>query len=194
MKVLRATDYRRMPWKNGGGETREIMISPAGATLDSLDWRLSLATVATDGPFSSFPGVQRTLCVIDGAGIRLQIGDAPARTLLEDSEPHTFDGEVATIATLVDGAIVDLNVMSRRDRSRHDVQRLTVEGALQLAVHARPTIIFCQRGELRCRADDDSALLAAEDCVVIDAATSVSLDAVERAQILVIELFSHKIT
>ena len=191
MKVIRATDYRRMPWKNGGGETREIIVSPAGATLDSLDWRVSLATVAADGPFSAFPGVQRTLCVIRGAGIRLQVDDAPACTLLEDSEPHTFDGEAATSATLIDGAIVDLNVMSRRDRSRHVVKRLAVEGALRLAVHASPTIVFCQRGEVRCRTEDNFVALGGEDCVVFDEATTVSLDAVERAQILVIELFSH---
>ena len=189
MKVLRAADYRRMPWKNGGGETREIMISPAGATLDSLDWRVSLATVATDGPFSSFPGVQRTLCVISGAGIRLQIGDAPPRTLFEDSEPHTFDGEATTSATLIDGAIVDLNVMSRFERSRHAVKRLGVEGACRLALHARPTLVFCQRGELRCHTLDDVAVLRSEDCIVFDDAAAVTLDAVDRAQVLLIELF-----
>ena len=190
MKVLRATGYRRMPWKNGGGETRQIMISPPGATLESLDWRVSLATVAADGPFSSFPGVQRTLCVIGGAGIRLQVGDAPVCTLLDDSEPHTFDGEAATSATLIDGAIVDLNVMSRRDRSRHAVRRLSIEGAVRLPVDARPTIVFCQRGELRCRADNDVALLAPEDCMVFDGGTAATLEAVERAQVLLIELFA----
>lgn len=189
--VLRASDYRRMPWKNGGGETREILISPAGATLDSLDWRVSLASVATDGPFSSFPGVQRTLCVIGGAGIRLQVGDAPRCTLLDNSEPHTFDGEAATSATLIDGAIVDLNVMSRRARARHAVKRLSIEGAVQLSVHARPTIVFCQCGELRCRADNEFALLDPEDCVVFDHATAASLEAVERAQVLLIELFDR---
>ena len=26
--ILRAKDYRRMPWKNGGGETVEIAVFP----------------------------------------------------------------------------------------------------------------------------------------------------------------------
>src|SRR5688572_19494552 len=132
MRILRASEYRRMPWKNGGGETREIMVSPSGATLDSLDWRLSLATVASDGPFSVFQGIDRTLCVIRGAGIRLHIGAAPPATLLESSTPCTFDGEATTRTTLIDGAIVDLNVMSRRGRWRHTVKRLTCEGSLHL--------------------------------------------------------------
>ena len=50
-----------MPWKNGGGETAEIAVSPPGAALDDFDWRLSMARVETDGPFSAFPGIDRTL-------------------------------------------------------------------------------------------------------------------------------------
>lgn len=179
-----------MPWKNRGGETREVMIWPPGATLDSLDWRVSLATVATSAPFSTFPGVQRTLSIVSGAGLRLKAGAAPEHTLLEDSRPHTFDGEAATSAMLIDGAIVDLNVMSRRDRWRHTVRRLTVAGSLRFDVCARPTIVFCQHGELQCRADDASARLAFEDCAVIDEESVISLEAAEPAQVLLIELFN----
>ncbi len=80
MRILRAADYRRMPWKNGGGETREVLVSPAGAALNEIDWRISLATIATDGPFSTFDGIQRTLSVIHGAGIHLTV-DGAARVV-----------------------------------------------------------------------------------------------------------------
>ena len=192
MRILRATDYRRMPWKNGGGETREIMVSPAGATLDSLDWRVSLATVATDGPFSAFQGVQRTLCVIRGAGIRLQVGDAPPIMLLESSAPYSFDGEATTSATLIDGAIVDLNVMSRRGRWRHTVKRLICDGEQQIELSSPLVIVFCQRGQLLCAAGNESGYLASEDCAVMDGeAPLISLRADEPAEILVIELAKH---
>ena len=49
------------PWKNGGGCTTEIAIAPPGASLDAFEWRISLATIAASGPFSAFPGVDRTL-------------------------------------------------------------------------------------------------------------------------------------
>lgn len=189
MRILRATEYRRMPWKNGGGETREIMVSPPGATLDSLDWRVSLATVASDGPFSVFNGVQRTLSVIRGSGIRLQVGDAPATTLLENSKPYAFDGEAETSATLIDGAIVDLNVMTRRGRWRHTVKRLNWICDVELEANARVLIVFCQRGKLTCVAGNESDQLAIEDCAVIDGNVShISLHAAEPAEVLVIEL------
>lgn len=190
MRILRASEYRRMPWKNGGGETREIMVSPSGATLDSLDWRVSLATVATDGPFSTFQGVQRTLCVIRGAGIRLLVGDAPPTTLLENSAPYAFDGEATTSARLIDGAIVDLNVMSRRGRWRHVVKRLTCDGSRQLEMNAGLTLVFCQRGKLLCAAGDESDYLGSEDCAAIEGnAGLISLRANEPAEILIIEIF-----
>ncbi|MDZ4369355.1 MAG: HutD family protein, partial [Afipia sp.] len=45
MRTLREADYRRMPWKNGGGETIEMMASPAGASFDTFDWRVSMAYI-----------------------------------------------------------------------------------------------------------------------------------------------------
>jgi uncharacterized protein len=184
-----------MPWKNGGGETREIMVSPPGATLDSLDWRVSIATVASDGPFSVFKGVHRTLCVIHGAGIRLQVGDVPPITLLEHSAPYSFNGKATTSATLIDGAIVDLNVMSRRGRWRHTVKRLTCSGSLQLKVTARLIFVFCQRGELQCTAGNESHDLAREDCAAIEGDVPlISLRVAETAEVLVIEMYQEERT
>lgn len=75
MQLLRARDYRRMPWKNGGGETVEIAVFPTNAGVDAFDWRISIATVATNGPFSIFPGIDRTLSILSGEGMTLSIGN-----------------------------------------------------------------------------------------------------------------------
>src|SRR5580704_9253002 len=77
MRLLPAGQHRRMPWKNGGGETTEIAVAPEGAGLDALDWRVSMARVATDGPFSAFPSIDRTLSVLAGVGIALAIAGRP---------------------------------------------------------------------------------------------------------------------
>src|SRR5690606_386633 len=61
------------PWKNGGGETAEIAVSPAGAGFDDFDWRISTAIVAQSGPFSGFPGVDRVLTVIEGGAMELTV-------------------------------------------------------------------------------------------------------------------------
>lgn len=179
-----------MPWKNGGGETREVLVSPAGASLDAMEWRVSLATVASDGPFSEFRGITRTLSVLRGAGITLQVGDEPSRQLLQSSVPCTFDGETPTSAWLIDGPIVDLNVMSRRGVSGHRVSRSSLEGTSQLATSADVTLVFCGTGALMCHAGEASAELSAEDCALIEERDrSVQLVAARPSDIFVIELY-----
>ena len=108
-----------MPWKNGGGETSEIAVSPDGSELDAFDWRVSMARVATDGPFSTFPGVDRTLTVLEGSGLRLKVGDDAAVDLTPDSPPLSFPADVHTAARLLDGPVLDLNVMTRRAAFHH---------------------------------------------------------------------------
>lgn len=190
MRIFRAADYRRMPWKNGGGETREIVVSPAAATLETLDWRVSLATVAEDGPFSVFKGVQRTLCVIHGAGIQLQAGDRAPDPLYVSSAPYSFDGEVATTARLISGPIEDLNVMSRRGRFGHRVQRLVVNGTSVLDTTAQTLIIYCQRGDLLCTMGADTTNIQADDSVMFSSpAASIRLATTQTTDLIVIEFF-----
>jgi environmental stress-induced protein Ves len=141
MRVLRAADRIATPWKNGGGHTREVAVSPPGADLDSFEWRISLAQIAADGPFSTFPGVDRVLTVIKGEGLLLTVDD---RMLALDaaSPPLAFPGEARVSARLTDGAINDLNVMVRRDKWRARTRRLTVAGASDVAARARVTLVL----------------------------------------------------
>ncbi len=88
--VLKGSTYRRMPWKNGAGETVEIAVSPEGAALFDFDWRISMATVATDGPFSIFPGIDRTLSILEGNGMSLSIDGGAPVLLTQDSDPLAF--------------------------------------------------------------------------------------------------------
>ena len=179
-----------MPWKNGGGETREILVSPPGVSLNALAWRVSLATVASDGPFSEFRGITRTLSVIHGAGITLHVDDGSSRQLLQSSEPFTFDGETSTRASLIEGPIVDLNVMSRRGVAGHRVTKMNLEGASQLATSADVTLVFCRAGGVMCRTGETSVELSAEDCALIEGNTQlVQLEAARASDLFVIELY-----
>ncbi|WP_064576494.1 HutD/Ves family protein [Cupriavidus gilardii] len=112
-----------MPWKNGGGTTREIAAWPPAAGLDAFDWRLSIADIAADGPFSAFPGIDRQIVLLDGAGVRLQARDGSFdHRLVAVGEPFAFAGEAAVDATLLGGPTRDFNVMTRRGRCRARVQ------------------------------------------------------------------------
>ena len=116
-----------MPWKNGGGVTHQIAAHPAGSGLEDFDWRISMAEVASAGPFSPFSGVDRTLTLLEGAGIVLDLAGAELR-LDPGAPPLAFPGEAPVIARPVAGPILDLNVMTRRGRCQHAV--LTAPGIL----------------------------------------------------------------
>lgn len=170
MRVLRSADFRRMPWKNGGGETTEVAIAPAGAALDEFDWRISMAHVGADGPFSAFPGIDRTLTVLSGAGIRLAFDAATPVELGVDSAPFSFAGDAPVAATLVAGPITDLNVMTRRSRYVHRVRRERLGANAHLALTAEVTVVLCTGGTLRVHADREAADLGAWDAAVLEAA------------------------
>jgi environmental stress-induced protein Ves len=152
MRILRASDYRRMPWKNGGGETVEIAVSPEGAGLADFDWRVSMAGVAADGPFSIFPGIDRTLSILEGDGLLLSVEGAAPVELTQASDPFAFPADVAASASLVGGPVTDLNVMTRRAALAHRVTRLAVDGPQNVELSAPVGLLFCHRGSLQGKA------------------------------------------
>ncbi|MGY5809597.1 HutD/Ves family protein [Rhizobium sp. LEGMi198b] len=173
MMILRRDRHRRMPWKNGGGETVEIAVSPDGAGLADFDWRVSMATVAMDGPFSVFPGIDRTLSILDGEGMTLFIEGRGPERLTQASDPLPFAADAPTSATLIDGTITDLNVMTRRARFTHSVRRVSVDGNSEVAFEGGTSLVLCHRGDV----EIDDAVLAAGDCLLVsnDVATRRSI-------------------
>lgn len=166
MQILRATAYRTMPWKNGGGETIEMAVSPAGASFDTFDWRLSMAHVGAPGPFSLFPGTDRTLSVIEGRGLTLKLPDRDV-TLDRKSAPFAFSGDVTVDSTLVDGAIDDLNVMTRRSRCHHRVQRRHLVASTKLALSSEIAILIALRGSVELVGGSQAVTLDSKDALVL---------------------------
>jgi environmental stress-induced protein Ves len=112
------------PWKNGGGVTREIAAGAPAAGMDGFAWRISLADVAQAGPFSRFPGVDRTLVLLSGAGMTLtEAGEPPGRThrLRRPLDIARFAGESAIDASLEDGPTRDFNLMLSREQVRGEL-------------------------------------------------------------------------
>ncbi len=125
MRIVRHRDLVLTPWKNGGGTTAEVAVDPPGARLDGFEWRISMADVAAAGPFSTFPGVDRTLVLIEGEALDVEVAGITHR--LDATVPAlTFPGEARTTASLPSGPIRDFNVMTRRGRFSHQV-RVAVE-------------------------------------------------------------------
>ena len=163
MRHLNPEDYVRMPWANGRGETIEMLkeVDAEG----HLIWRLSVATVSEDGPFSLFPGIERVLTVINGPGFDLA-GDGIALTCAP-LVPVAFPGDVPVRAERTKGAVSrDLNVMTARRLPRPEVAvicdaaRLGAGGMLCLYALA-PSVIA-------------GANVAANDLVVTEEAADMS--------------------
>jgi hypothetical protein len=183
VRVIRARDYRTTLWKNGGGATTEIAAEPPGASLDNFDWRVSMARVALDGPFSEFSGIDRTLAVVKGDGLSLTIGDAAPVVLDRNSEPIRFGGDTPTSARLLAGEIIDLNVMTRRGRFDHRLQRIRAPTQCAFDGHDAALVVACsgsvaltQRQNNFALAGGDSAILARADDGPFTIMSAVSAD------------------
>ena len=135
---LPADGYRRERWRNGGGWTRQIAAgtraTPVFTTdtpMPAWDWRLSIAEVESDGPFSTFPGIDRTLVLLSGAGMDLLSPDGTVIALATTLARADFPGERAITGRLHHGATTDFNLMWRRGVLRASLQVLPLAEAMQ---------------------------------------------------------------
>jgi environmental stress-induced protein Ves len=104
--VVRAEDVRPQPWANGGGTTRVLARADDGA------WRISLADVDRDGPFSVFPGQDRLLTVVDGPVLGLDVDGATQ--VVEPQRPFAFSGDAVVVASVPEGPVRVLDVVVDR--------------------------------------------------------------------------------
>ncbi len=185
MRILRADSHRRMPWKNGGGETVEIAVWPPEAGLDDFDWRVSMAHVVQDGPFSSFPGIDRTLSLLEGQGIVLEVEGRASLDLTRLHEPVMFPADVPVTAKLIAGPIADLNVMSRRGRFEHSVRFVDISGEAEVEIRAA-SLILAVAGSSSFVAGAGRGRLAPYDGLLVDVPVAILLSAPGPATVAVI--------
>jgi environmental stress-induced protein Ves len=106
------------PWKNGGGETREIVCVPSPDA--PFLWRASIATLQCDGPFSCFPGVDRVITLLAGKALRLK-GDNIDQPLAL-WRPWAFAGEWPLRSEGISERGLDFNIMTQRSRAAAEVK------------------------------------------------------------------------
>ena len=102
--VVRSDEVAPQPWANGGGTTRELLRADDGA------WRISLADIDAEGPFSTFPGLHRLLTVVDGPVLGLEV-DGESH-VVEPHRPCAFSGDAAVVASVPEGPVRVLNVIA----------------------------------------------------------------------------------
>ncbi|UWF49729.1 HutD family protein [Pseudomonas sp. N3-W] len=186
LKVLRAADYPRMPWKNGGGSTEEIT-RDAGTGLEGFGWRLSIADIGESGGFSTFAGYQRVITVLQGAGMTLRVDGQDTRPLLP-LDPFAFSGESQVSCALLGGPIRDFNLIYAPQRYSARLQWLA--GEQHLFTSATTVLVFSVSEQLEVMLGDSTRQLGRHDCLQLDANAGL-LDIAINGACCVIELIAH---
>jgi len=171
-RVVGPADRRVVPWANGRGTTAIVTRVP---DTDDWAWRLSLADVVDDGPFSSLPGVDRWIAVARGGRMALQLGapDGFARTVLSDTDGAvSFSGDGDTSCRVLDGPLVDLNLMLRRGRATGALDLYELDAGERWSGTASAVVVLSGRVELVAVGDEQATGVVLDgttfDAAVID--------------------------
>lgn len=172
MRFLRRDGFARVPWRNGQGLTEEVLTAPPGAEIDAFDWRVSIAHVAADGPFSLFPGIDRTIALLEGEGLTLDLPDGRAVTLEPSGAPFAFPGEWAVASRNVGGPTMDLNVMTRRGRFSHTMERLAIDAGKVWRAPCPGVIV--SEGDMHLHDGTQPVTLSRFDAVLLEAGETLA--------------------
>ncbi len=170
------TAYRTMPWKNGGGVTHEIAAEAGTPPL----WRLSVATIDRDGPFSDFSGYDRTIVALDGS---VELTCNASSFALTPLTPFIFRGEDSVTCRIAAGPARDFNVMTARDAFMHDVE--IVNGRSVFLVDDDELVfVYLAQGNARV----DSVACVAGETVYLDSVERIEIVAEPGARVCVVRI------
>ncbi len=174
IRVIGSADYVETPWKNGGGVTHEIARSDKHG---DAGWRISLATIDRDGPFSDFSGYDRTIVPLDGGGFELSFDDGSAVLLDRRCVPFRFAGEKKVFCRLLDGRSRDLNAMTLRAHWQHEVAAVPLSQApVTFDAPAKSFVFFAGAASAACAGGtfdlSDGDTLACEQAVRLELRSS----------------------
>lgn len=168
---LPESGYETMPWKNGTGSTDEICLRPAGASRDRFDLRVSRAVISVPGPFSAFPGVDRTITLIEGGGLELDFGDRSVE--LRFAEPYSFNSGLTPVGTPADGGVRVVNVMAARDAWRLAPARILTGETPLRPDPGGMIVVFVIRGTAGLSEAEKSVSLTEGDTALLDDAADL---------------------
>ena len=132
-----------------------------------------MVTVASNAPFSVFAGIDRTLSILEGQGMELDIAGRSPAVLKQASDPLAFPADAPTSARLVSGTIVDLNVMTKRGQWMHQGQKRIVEGQHHLDAEGGVTMLL-SLGNVRIDNGDHAEELGLLDCALLEGVVTIT--------------------
>ncbi len=185
MRRLGPADYRDMPWKNGGGVTRELLKLPHPTDSSRFLVRLSIATVSASGPFSVFPGVDRTLMILEGAGVALTVDGTREVVLDQRLRPFEFPGEAQIQCRLLGGPVRDFNLMVDRALAHGSLEVVPLAAGQTRTLSGTGTVLL---HVLEGRASVPGEPLARDETLWLEAPGLLMLRSDEGATVVAIHL------
>ena len=140
-KIYSPQSFQTLPWRNGLGSTVELLVETPNKN-EAFSWRLSIASVANDGPFSDFSGYDRTLLLLEGSGITLNKPNGIFKVLNSSLDYANFKGEDLIDATLHDGPIKDFNIMTLRSICTSNVTAIDETSESLLNINADKLLVY----------------------------------------------------
>jgi environmental stress-induced protein Ves len=138
MQIVRQSQFKASPWKNGGGITHEAMRVPERG---AYRWRVSIAHIDAPGPFSDFAGYARTMVLLRGSGVALRLSDGTRRIMRAAGDLAQFNGALGVKCELLNGPCVDLNLMTAHAMGPAQVRVERLRGSLPYAVRKDQSLV-----------------------------------------------------
>lgn len=165
LQIVRYDQTVATRWKNGLGEARQVASWPG--ELESFQWQISMASMTGKLPFSDYPGVDRSLCVIGGDGLAIT-SSAREVVLTRESDPLHFPGEEKIVgATIGSEEMIDFNVLTRRDVFDHQTHRLKISRSGVTHVAKEFLVLFAQKGTIAISCGDILAQIGEGDTAIL---------------------------
>lgn len=186
---LPAFEYRRMRWKNGLGWTREILRVPEGGGTDAFDWRLSIAEIDHDCVFSTYPGYQRSLVLLEGQGMMLDFADGRQKLLEPPHGRADFSGDDELNCRLIDGPTRDFNLIWHPQRVAAELHHRPIVGTMVFfASNDFEWLVFQLSGWAEIKDSDQESRLSPGDCLRIAASASTRVLLEGAGELLVVRI------
>ncbi len=127
-----------------------------------------MALVGSDGPFSSFPGIDRQLLVLRGDGLALTIPGGGEIILDCDSAPFAFTGDIPITSRRLGSDVTDFNVMTRRGAFDQSLRCVSLAPGETILGEHEMTLLIPLIDDLPFAGDQSSGVLAPLDAIVLE--------------------------
>ena len=186
IELITPMQWQTQRWQNGGGITHQLCRRD---DKHGMLWRLSIAEVASDGPFSRFDNIDRIILLLTGGGFSLHGVGAKLQVLDTPLMPFAFAGETAIHCTLLDGAVRDFNLMTRRDTVQAQLKVLTIGSAIQTLPLSVQTLIYIASGSVNAMLGAKRLTLQAQHTLSLsNESGNLQLSSSDSAQVIYISL------